>query len=191
MIKEATDPYHSPSRAVILAREWAKRRQGRMWVGLLSAESDIIRSAETFMRVEGNTARTALVRCERAPRRLRTHARMYVRGWDLGGLSAAQCHGRGRHSVGSSRSMDERRREVRCGNISCEAGEQSADDRMAELVERRTAPKGKLQAPARTGHRAGLACYRGTCTGRRAGFVGTGVDQLRLGAAYLLPNVMQ
>ena len=38
MIKEVTDPHHFPSRAVIPAREWAKRRQGRMWVGLLSAE---------------------------------------------------------------------------------------------------------------------------------------------------------
>ncbi len=44
MIKEVTDPHHFPSRAVIPAREWAKRRQGRMWVGLLSAEK--IRGSE-------------------------------------------------------------------------------------------------------------------------------------------------
>ena len=178
MIKEVTDPYHSPSRAVIPVREWAKRRQGRMWVGLLSAESDVFRSAETFASVEGNTAHTALVRCERAPRRPRTHARMYVRGRDLGGLSAAQRHGRGRQSEGSSRSMDVRRGEIRCGNSSYEADEQSVEDHMAELVEPRTAPKGKLQAPARTGHRAGFACHRGA-------------GQLRLGVACPLPNVMR
>ena len=44
--KEITKPCHSPSRAVVLARERAKRRQGRMWVGLLSDEMFIVRSAE-------------------------------------------------------------------------------------------------------------------------------------------------
>ncbi len=161
-----------PSRAVIPAREWAKRRQGRMWVGLLSAEKFVVQSAEAFSIAEGNTACTALVRCGRALRRPRTHARMYVRGWDLRGLSAAQRQGRGRQSEGSSRSMDERRREVRCGSISCEADEQSVDDHMAELVERRTAPKGKPQIPARSGHRAGLC-------------VSQGMDRLRLGVEKL------
>ena len=178
MIKEVTDPHHFPSRAVIPAREWAKRRQGRMWVGLLSAEKFVVQSAEAFSIAEGNTACTALVRCGRALRRPRTHARMYVRGWDLRGLSAAQRQGRGRQSEGSSRSMDERRREVRCGSISCEADEQSVDDHMAELVERRTAPKGKPQIPARSGHRAGLC-------------VSQGMDRLRLGVACPLSNVMR
>ena len=168
MIKEVTDPYHAPSRAVILVREWAKRRQGRMWVGLLSAENFIVQSAETFATVEGNTARTALVRCGRALRRQRTHARMYVRGRDLGGLPAAQRQGRGRQSEGSSRSMDVRRGEVRCGNSSYEADEQSVDDHMAEWVEPRTAPKGKPQLPTRTGHRAGY------CVSQRDGPVTAG-----------------
>ncbi len=172
MMKEVTDPYHSPSRAVILVRGWAKRRQGRMWAGLLSAENVVIQSAETLTLVEGNTARTALVRCGRALRRRRTHARMYVRGRDLGGLSAAQRQGRGRQSVGSSRSMDEWRREVRCGNSSCEADEQSVEDHMAEWVERRSAPEGKLQASARTGHRAGLTCYTHRTQGRVRGYRG-------------------
>ena len=138
----------------------------------------VVQSAEAFSIAEGNTACTALVRCGRALRRPRTHARMYVRGWDLRGLSAAQRQGRGRQSEGSSRSMDERRREVRCGSISCEADEQSVDDHMAELVERRTAPKGKPQIPARSGHRAGLC-------------VSQGMDRLRLGVACPLSNVMR
>ena len=86
MAKEITKPCLSPSRAVVLARERAKRRQGRMWVGLLSDEIYIVRSAEAVFLVEGNTARTASVRSGRAPRRRRTHARMYDQGRDLGGL---------------------------------------------------------------------------------------------------------
>ena len=89
MAKEITKPCHSPSRAVVLARERAKRRQGRMWVGLLSDEMVIVRSAEAVISVEGNTARTATVRSGRAPRRPRTHARMYDQGRDLGGLCAS------------------------------------------------------------------------------------------------------
>lgn len=91
MIKGTTDPYHSSSRAVILVREWAKRRQRRMRVGLLSAENYVIQSAEAFHVAEGNTARTVLVRCEGALRRRRTHTRMYVQGRDLGGLHSARC----------------------------------------------------------------------------------------------------
>ena len=93
MVKEGTNPCHSPSRAVVLARERAKRRQGRMWVGLLSAEKVMVRSAEAFRTVEGNTGRPAMVRGGRAPRRRRTHARMYDRCRDLGGLcaTAARC----------------------------------------------------------------------------------------------------
>jgi hypothetical protein len=89
MAKVVTRPCHSPSRAVAPARGRAKRRQGRMWVGLLSDEMHIVRSAEAVSLVEGNTARTATVRSGRAPRRLRTHARMYDQGRDLGGLPVA------------------------------------------------------------------------------------------------------
>ena len=88
MAKEVTNSCHSPSRAVVLARERAKRRQGRMWVGLMSAEKMMVRSAETFRSVEGKTARSARVRTVRAPRCQRTHARMYDRCRDLGGLCA-------------------------------------------------------------------------------------------------------
>ena len=63
-----------------------------MWVGLLSDEMFIVRSAEAVFLVEGKTARTATVRSGRAPRRLRTHARMYDRGRDLGGLPVATAH---------------------------------------------------------------------------------------------------
>ena len=92
MAKVVTRPCHSPSRAVAPARGRAKRRQGRMWVGLLSDEMFIVRSAEAVSLVEGNTARTATVRSGRAPRRPRTHARMYDRGRDLGGLPVATAH---------------------------------------------------------------------------------------------------
>lgn len=62
MVKERTNPYRSPSRAVVLVRERAKRRQGGMWAGLLSNETLVVRSAEAVATVEGNTAWTALVR---------------------------------------------------------------------------------------------------------------------------------
>ena len=86
MAKVITRPCHSPSRAVVPVRGRAKRRQGCMWVGLLSDEIVVIRSAETVYSVEGKTARTALVRFGRAPRRPRTQARMYDRSRDLGSL---------------------------------------------------------------------------------------------------------
>ena len=58
--KVITRPCHSPSRAVVPVRGRAKRRQGCMWVGLLSDEIVVIRSAETVYAVEQN--RTALVK---------------------------------------------------------------------------------------------------------------------------------
>ena len=181
MMKEVTDPYHSPSRAVILVRGWAKRRQGRMWAGLLSAEDIVIQSAETLTLVEGNTARTALVRCGRALRRRRTHARMYVQGRDLGGLLAAQRLGRGRQSQGSCRAEDERRGGVRCDDSSDEAGEQSAGDRVVELVERSVAPEGKSENPTHTGRRAGLRVSHGW-TGYGYGLVSRPINVMRGGA---------
>ena len=60
MVREVTNPYLSPSRVVVPARVRAKRRQGRMWVGLLSVEIHMIRSAEAVTMVEGKTARTAI-----------------------------------------------------------------------------------------------------------------------------------
>ncbi len=100
MVKDITNPYLSPSRAVVLVRERAKRRQGCIWAELMSAERTIVRSAEVLVLAEGNTDWTDMVRFKRAPRRPRTQARMYVQGWDLGGLLAAQRLGRGRQSQG-------------------------------------------------------------------------------------------
>ena len=91
-MKEITESHRSPSRAVVLARERAKRRQGRMRAGLLSNEMYIVRSAEVVSTAEGKTARTAMVRSGRAPRCRRTHARMYVQSRDLGGLSVPTVH---------------------------------------------------------------------------------------------------
>jgi len=93
VVREVTNPYLSPSRAVGPARERAKRRQGCMWAGLWSNEKHLVRSAEAVSRVEGNTARTDLVRSGRAPRCRRTQARMYVQTRDLGGLpvTTARC----------------------------------------------------------------------------------------------------
>ena len=86
MAKEITNPCLSPSRAVVPARERAKRRQGRMWVGLLSNEIVLVRRAEAVSTAESSTARTALVRSGRTPRCRRTQARMYVQTRDLGDL---------------------------------------------------------------------------------------------------------
>ena len=181
MVKDITNPYLSPSRAVVLVRERAKRRQGCIWAGLMSAERAIIRSAEVLIEAEGNTAWTAMVRFKRAPRRLRTHARMYVQGRDLGGLLAAQRLGRGRQSQGSCRAEDERRGGVRCDDSSDEAGEQSAGDRVAELVERSVAPEGKSENPTHTGRRAGLRVSHGW-TGYGYGLVSRPINVMRGGA---------
>jgi len=105
VVKEVTNPYRSPSRAVVPVRERAKRRQGRMWAGLLSNEILVNRSAEAVIRAEGNTARTELVRSGRAPRCRRTHARMYVQTRDLGGLRVVPA-GRRRDREGKDRSPD-------------------------------------------------------------------------------------
>ena len=86
MAKEVTHPCQSASRAVVLARGQAKRRQRCLWVGLLSAEIVIVRSAETVVVVEGNIARTVLVRSGRAPLRRRTHARRYDRSLEASPL---------------------------------------------------------------------------------------------------------
>ena len=37
MVKDITNPYLSPSRAVVLVRERAKRRQGCIWAGRVSS----------------------------------------------------------------------------------------------------------------------------------------------------------
>ena len=99
MVKDLANPQLSPSRAVALARERAKRRQGRMWAGLKSTENLLIRGAEAVSMAEGKTDRTAKARVGRAPRCRRTQARMYVQRRDLGGLlpTAVPMHG-GRQS---------------------------------------------------------------------------------------------
>ena len=38
MVKDITNPYLSPSRAVVLVRERAKRRQGCIWAGRVSSQ---------------------------------------------------------------------------------------------------------------------------------------------------------
>ena len=108
MVKEVTNPYRSPSRAVVPARERAKRRQGRMWAGLMSNEIHLIRSAEAVIRVEGNTARTDSVRSGRAPRCQRTQARMYVQTRDLGSLpvTTARCAVVAEAKAGADRRMN-------------------------------------------------------------------------------------
>ncbi len=176
MVKDITNPYLSPSRTVVLVRERAKRRQGCIWAELMSAERNIIRSAEALVLAEGNTDWTDMVRFKRAPRRPRTQARMYVQGWDLGGLLAAQRLGRGRQSQGSCRAEDERRGGIRCDDSSDEAGEQSAEDRVAEVVERSVAPEGKSDNPTHTVRRdkALLPCG---CESHATAVVSVGSDQ--------------
>ena len=152
MVREVTNPYFSPSRALVSARERAKRRQGCMRVGLLSNERVMVRSAEAFTSAEGKTDRTALVRSGRAPRCRRTHARMYDRSRDLGDLcvTGAQAS-RSPKSRQKSRAEDVRRREVGLGHSTAEAGEQSGGSPVAESVEGR---------PGRNGRREGKAMLR-------------------------------
>ena len=54
------------------------------------------------------------------------------------------------------RAEDERREGVRCDDSSDEVGEQSAEDRVAELVESSVAPEGKSENPTHTGRSAGF-----------------------------------
>ncbi|MDE2956525.1 MAG: hypothetical protein OXU68_05925, partial [Bacteroidota bacterium] len=75
-----------------------KRRQGCTWLRTLSTENVVIRVAETFRMVEGNMF--VMMRERTGPRCPRPHGRVYVFRRDLGGLSAAHRHGRGRQRVG-------------------------------------------------------------------------------------------
>ncbi len=158
---KANQPYVSASRASSPARGAVKRRQRGVWPGLLSTERSNIWVAETLMTVEGNM--NTLVKGERVPdpRCRRTHGRTYISRRDLGGLPAAQRHGRGRQREGRSRTEDAQQGEVRWGHSSDEAGEQSVEAHAAELVERRAPPEGKPAIPAHTGHRAGFVCHKG------------------------------
>lgn len=65
-----------------------KRRQRHVWAGLLSVETDMVRSVEAVLMAEDNTGRAALARHDRASRRLRTQVRTYVLRRDLRGLCA-------------------------------------------------------------------------------------------------------
>ncbi len=71
---------------------------------------------------------------------------------------------------------DERRGGVRCDDSSDEAGEQSAGDRVAELVERSVAPEGKSDNPTHTVRRdkALLPCG---CESHATAVVSVGSDQ--------------
>ena len=145
MVKEVTNPCLSPSRAVVPARERAKRRQGRMRAGLLSNEKVVIRSAEVVSCAEGYTDRTAKVRSGRALRCRRTQARMYDRSRDLGDLCVtAALASRSPKSRQKSRAEDARRREVGPTHSSEEAGEQSTGCRVADSVERRGRRNGSV-----------------------------------------------
>ena len=79
-----TKPRFSASRALAPARGQAKRRQRHGWAGLLSTVKAMVRGAEAFRSVEGNIAGVVLVRCRRAPRCQRTHARSHAFCWDPG-----------------------------------------------------------------------------------------------------------
>ena len=73
----------------------------------MSVEREMIWSAETIRRVEGNTDRTVMARSGRAPRRLRTEARAQVIRRDLGGLRIALV-GRHQGRKGKARSRSRR-----------------------------------------------------------------------------------
>ena len=63
-MKEVTDPYHSPSRAVKgMGEASAGAHVGR---ATERRKRMSVQRAETLTSVEGNTARTALVRCSAA-----------------------------------------------------------------------------------------------------------------------------
>ena len=149
VVREVTNPYLSPSRAIVPARERAKRRQGRRRAGLLSNERVVIRSAEVFNWAEGHTDRTARVRSGRAPRCRRTHARMYDRSRELGDLCAT--------AALASRSLKSRQKaerrthgaeEVGLGHSSEEVREQSAGSCAAEWMERRAGRNGRREGRA-------------------------------------------
>ena len=91
-MKGNTNPSRCPRRAVVLARERSKCRQGRMRAGSLIDEMRAVRRAEIVHRTEGKTARTAWVRSGRAPRCRRAPARMNVQARDVGDLSVATAH---------------------------------------------------------------------------------------------------
>ena len=90
-----TKPRFSASRALAPARGQAKRRQRYGWAGLLSTVKAMVRGAEAFRSVEGNIAGIVLVRCRRAPRCQRTHARSHAFCWDPGRSSNCPCCRRG------------------------------------------------------------------------------------------------
>ena len=168
MAKVITRPCHSPSRAVVPVRGRAKRRQGCMWVGLLSDEIVVIRSAETVYAVEGKTARTALVRFgegSAASKNPSTH----VRSKPGPGIPPRYRDAlrRGRRSEGRSRSEDERRGGVGLGHSSDETNEQSVVCHVAELAERRAGRNGRREGKAmlRTQGREAprwVRCWTGT-----------------------------
>ena len=67
------------------SREGAGEASVAAWMGrLLSTVKAMIRGAEAFRSVEGNIAGIVLVRCRRAPRCQRTHARSHAFCWDPG-----------------------------------------------------------------------------------------------------------
>jgi len=77
-----------------------KRRQGGTWPGILSKERFVVRVADAFWMVAGNMFVINMMRERPGPRCPSPHGRVYVFRRDLGGLSAAHRHGRGRQRVG-------------------------------------------------------------------------------------------
>ena len=137
-----------------------KRRQGCTWPGILSNERFVVRVADAFWMVAGNMFVINMMRERPGPRCPSPHGRVYVFRRDLGGLSAAHRHGRGRQRVGIADQRMHGREKSDALIRSDEACEQSMGGDVAEWVERRGAPEGKQEALARTGHRAGFVCYR-------------------------------
>ena len=126
MAKVITRPCHSPSRAVVPVRGRAKRRQGCMWVGLLSDE--IVCDSECrdrlLSRRQNRSDRSGEVReGSAASKNPSTH----VRSKPGPGIPPRYHDAlrRGRRSEGRSRSEDERRGGVGLGHSSDETSEQS------------------------------------------------------------------
>lgn len=101
--RRTNHPRFSASRALAPVRVSAKRRQRRVWAGLLSIETCGNGSAEAVDAAEGNTGWTGKVRDRRAPRCLGTQARTYVLCRDLGGLHFAPVVEPGPHEKGATR----------------------------------------------------------------------------------------
>ena len=104
----------------------------------MSVAKFVIRSAETFLFVEGNTGRAVMARRAPAPRRLRTQARTQASLRDLGGLRAI-LRGRPRDrsgKAGHAAARDARGGGVRRGHSGDEADEQANRKAASQAADR-------------------------------------------------------